>query len=81
MEMYGLVLNLRAFQYEIRWMAPIFGRYPAELFIYTASRRSGGHWKLDFKMKRLETEKKLWDSLKAYPEDSPEDSPSDSNEP
>ena len=77
MEMYGLVLNLRAFQYKIRRMAPIFDRYPAELFLYTASHRSGGHWKLDFKMKRLETEKKLWDSLKAYPEDSP----SDSNEP
>lgn len=72
MEMYGLVLNLRAFQYKIRRMAPIFDRYPAELFLYTASHRSGGHWKLDFKMKRLETEKKLWDTLEECPEDSSE---------
>ncbi len=62
-EQFGLVLNHTEFLYAVRYMAPFFMKYPAELYLYTASHRGGGHYKLGFEMKLLEEETLLWSDI------------------
>lgn len=59
-EQFGIVLNHTSFLYEARYFAPLFLKHPAELYLYTATKQSGGHYRLGFDMRLLEKESELW---------------------
>ncbi|MBQ9748418.1 MAG: hypothetical protein IJV98_06505 [Clostridia bacterium] len=61
-EQYGIVLNLTKLLYTLRYYAPVFGRYPAELEIYTETHKDGGRYKLGYDMTLLASEEELWTS-------------------
>ena len=59
-EQFGVVLNHTRFLYAVRRWAPMFMKYPAELYLYTATQEGGGHYELGFDMKLLEKESLIW---------------------
>lgn len=59
-EQFGIVLNHTRFLYAVRRWAPMFMKYPAELYLYTATKEGGGHYELGFDMKLLEKESFIW---------------------
>lgn len=62
-EVSGVVLNLTKLLYALRRLDPIFRVLPAELYLYTPSHTSGGHYALGYAMKRLSSEEALWEAF------------------